>query len=64
MKNYPPTPEELRAWMDSKHLSSNDVADALHMKSGRTVRTWTATHDAVQIPFPSWYTLRHMFGAK
>ena len=62
MKKYPPTPEELRAWMDKKGLSNKDVAKALRLSDGRVVRNWTAKKEPRQIPYASWYTLRHKFG--
>lgn len=62
MKNYPPTPEELREWMDRKGLSNKDVAKALRLSDGRVVRFWTSKKDPRPIPYPSWYTLRHKFG--
>ena len=61
MKKYPPTPKELRDWMDQKGLSNKDVAKALRLSDGRVVRFWTAKKDARPIPYPSWYTLRHKF---
>lgn len=61
MKKYPPTPKELREWMDRKGLSNKDVAKALRLSDGRVVRFWTAKKDARPIPYPSWYTLRHKF---
>ena len=61
MKKYPPTPKELREWMDRKGLSNKDVAKALRLSDGRVVRFWTAKKDARAIPYPSWYTLRHKF---
>ena len=61
MKKYPPTPKELREWMDRKGLSNKDVAKALQLSDGRVVRFWTAKKDARPIPYPSWYTLRHKF---
>ena len=62
MKKYPPTPVELREWMDSKGLSNKDVAKALRLSDGRVVRFWTSKKDPRPIPYPSWYTLRHKFG--
>ncbi|MDE0036838.1 MAG: hypothetical protein OXU77_04645 [Gammaproteobacteria bacterium] len=62
MKKYPPTPRELRQWMDSKGLSNKDVAKALRLSDGRVVRFWTSKKDPRPIPYPSWYTLRHKFG--
>ena len=62
MKKYPPTPEELREWMDRKGLSNKDVAKALRLSDGRVVRFWTSKKDPRPIPYPSWYTLRHKFG--
>ena len=62
MKKYPPTPEELREWMDAKGLSNKDVAKALRLSDGRVVRFWTSKKDPRPIPYPSWYTLRHKFG--
>ena len=62
MKKYPPSAEEIREWMDRKHLSNKDVAHALHLSDGRVVRFWTATKKTRPIPYPSWYTLRHKFG--
>jgi hypothetical protein len=62
MKKYPPTPEEIREWMDRKGLSNKDVAKALHLSDGRVVRFWTSKKDPRPIPYPSWYTLRHKFG--
>ena len=62
MKKYPPTPEELRDWMDCKGLSNKQVAKALRLSDGRVVRFWTAKTDPRPIPYPSWYTLRHKFG--
>lgn len=62
MKKYPPTPQELRQWMDSKGLSNKDVAKALRLSDGRVVRFWTSKKDPRPIPYPSWYTLRHKFG--
>ena len=62
MKKYPPTSQELRAWMDSKGLSNKDVAKALRLSDGRVVRFWTSKKDPRPIPYPSWYTLRHKFG--
>ena len=64
MKKYPPTPQELRQWMDSKGLSNKDVAKALRLSDGRVVRFWTTKKDPRRIPYPSWYTLRHKFGQK
>lgn len=61
MKKYPPTPKELRDWMDQKGLSNKDVAKALRLSDGRVVRFWTSKKDARPIPYPSWYTLRHKF---
>lgn len=61
MKKYPPTPEELRAWMDKKGLSNKDVAKALRLSDGRVVRFWTSKKEPRQIPYASWYTLRHKF---
>ena len=62
MKKYPPTPKELREWMDSKGLSNKDVAKALRLSDGRVVRFWTSKKAPRPIPYPSWYTLRHKFG--
>ena len=62
VKKYPPTPEEIREWMDRKGLSNKDVAKALHLSDGRVVRFWTSKKDPRPIPYPSWYTLRHKFG--
>lgn len=62
MKNYPPTAKELRQWMDKKELSNKDVAKALRLSDGRVVRFWTQKESPRQIPYPSWYTLRHKFG--
>ncbi|MCK5858321.1 hypothetical protein [Abyssibacter sp.] len=62
MNKYPPSSKELREWMDRKGLSSKDVAKALRLSDGRVVRHWTRKDDARQIPYPSWYTLRHKFG--
>ena len=62
VKKYPPTPEELREWMDKKGLSNKDVAKALRLSDGRVVRVWTSKKEPTQIPYPSWYTLRHKFG--
>ena len=62
MKQYPPTAAEIRDWMDRKGLSNNEVADALRLSDGRVVRFWTAKKHSRQIPYPSWYTLRHKFG--
>lgn len=62
MRKYPPTPRELREWMDSKGLSNKDVAKALRLSDGRVVRFWTSKKDPRPIPYPSWYTLRHKFG--
>jgi len=62
MKKYPPSPEELREWMDRKGLSNKDVAKALRLSDGRVVRFWTSKKDPRPIPYPSWYTLRHKFG--
>jgi hypothetical protein len=62
MKKYPPTPDEIREWMDRKGLSNKDVAKALHLSDGRVVRFWTSKKDPRPIPYPSWYTLRHKFG--
>ncbi len=62
MKKYPPTPQELREWMDSKGLSNKDVAKALRLSDGRVVRFWTSKKNPRPIPYPSWYTLRHKFG--
>lgn len=62
MKKYPPTAKELRQWMDRKNLSNKDVAKALHLSDGRVVRFWTQKEEPRQIPYPSWYTLRHKFG--
>ena len=61
MRKYPPTPQELRQWMDSKGLSNKDVAKALRLSDGRVVRFWTSKKDPRTIPYPSWYTLRHKF---
>lgn len=61
MKKYPPTPQELRQWMDSKGLSNKDVAKALRLSDGRVVRFWTSKKDPRPIPYPSWYTLRHKY---
>ena len=61
MKKYPPSPKDLRDWMDRKGLSNKDVAKALQLSDGRVVRFWTAKKDARPIPYPSWYTLRHKF---
>lgn len=62
MKKYPPTAKELREWMDKKGLSNKDVAKALRLSDGRVVRFWTQKESPRQIPYPSWYTLRHKFG--
>ena len=62
MKKYPPTPEELRDWMNRKGLSNKEVAKALRLSDGRVVRFWTSKKDPRPIPYPSWYTLRHKFG--
>ena len=62
VKKYPPTPEELREWMDKKGLSNKAVAKALRLSDGRVVRVWTSKKEPTQIPYPSWYTLRHKFG--
>ena len=62
MKKYPPTPQELREWMDNKGLSNKDVAKALRLSDGRVVRFWTSKKNPRPIPYPSWYTLRHKFG--
>ena len=62
VKKYPPTAKELREWMDRKGLSNKDVAKALRLSDGRVVRFWTAKTEPRQIPYPSWYTLRHKFG--
>ena len=62
MQNYPPTPEELRGWMDQKGLSHKQVAKALRLSDARAVRFWTSKKDPHPIPYPSWYTLRPKFG--
>jgi hypothetical protein len=62
VKKYPPTPEEIREWMDRKGLSNKDVAKALQLSDGRVVRFWTSKKDPRPMPYPSWYTLRHKFG--
>ena len=51
-----------REWMDRKDLSNKDVAKALRLSDGRVVRFWTSKKESRQIPYPSWYTLRHKFG--
>ena len=45
MKKYPPTPQKLRPWMDSKGLSTKDAAKALRLSDGRVVRFWTFKKD-------------------
>ena len=45
MKKYPPTPEELRDWMNRKGLSNKEVAKALRLSDGRVVRFWTSKKD-------------------
>ena len=62
MKKHPPTPKELRDWMDSKGLSNTDVAKALRLSDGSMVRFWTSKKSPRPIPYPSWYTLRRTFG--
>jgi len=61
MEDWPPTAKDLRAWMDVQGLSNKDVAKALRLSDGRVVRFWTSKKNPRQIPYPSWYTLRHKF---
>jgi hypothetical protein len=61
MLDWPPTAKDFRAWMDLRGLSSKDVAKALKLSDGRVVRFWTSKKNPRQIPYPSWYTLRHKF---
>jgi hypothetical protein len=54
-----PTPEELRAYLDSHNLTSRLVGEALAV-SDRTVRYWCNADHPNNIPFSAWIAIRLM----
>ena len=57
MKKYPPTPTQLRAYLDKHELTSNEVGSLLSV-SGRVVRYWCREDAEQNISYTAWFTLR------
>ena len=57
MKKYPPSPTQLRSYMDKHKLTSNEVGSLLQV-SGRMVRYWCREDAEQDIPYTAWFTLR------
>lgn len=55
-------PELFRACRQALGLSQAEIADALLVAAGRTVRRWEA--GAIPIPGPPWVALRYMLGER
>lgn len=57
MKNWQaPTPEEIRAWLDSNGLTQADAAKLAKINA-RTFRRYTAHTGAQSIPYAVWFTI-------
>ena len=56
MNDFPPSPAELRQYLDRHGLTSKEVGVLLQVND-RQVRYWMRADSDKNIPFTAWYTL-------
>ena len=56
-KYTPPTPEEIRTWLDNNDLTQGDAAKLAKIDP-RTFRRYVSHRGAQPIPYAVWFTIK------